>query len=344
MTHADMAFDALVYIGRFQPFHIGHAAMIERALSKANRVILVLGSARSARSVRNPFIAAERREMIRSALPDFADRLVFTEVRDYFNGPRWAAAVRREIASHTTPRERVGLFGHFKDASSNYLRDFPDWPLVTEDNQFGINAADLRTVWFSDNGDIAGLANRTLPVVANHMLHFAKTAAFERLKAEFDYLAEYRQSWLAAPYPPVFVTVDAVVSCCDHVLLVQRGGQPGVGCWALPGGFLDQQERVAAASLRELIEETCLDVNQTALQTSLCGQQLFDHPDRSSRGRTLTHAFHYKLDLPSLPAIRAADDASAAQWIPLAKVFDLETQMHDDHFIILDHFLKLLPT
>ncbi|MBV8658703.1 MAG: bifunctional nicotinamide-nucleotide adenylyltransferase/Nudix hydroxylase [Burkholderiales bacterium] len=338
------AFDFLVFIGRFQPIHNGHAAMLRQALARAPRVVVVLGSAHSARTVRNPFTAAERIALIRSAMGDLAERLVFVEMRDYFNIARWATGVRRAVAAAVPVDASVGLFGHFKDASSGYLRDFPDWPLVEVGNVDGISAADLRKPWFESGGSTAGLEDRLAAPVLQFMTEFAGTEAFSRLRAEYDYLEGYKAAWRQAPYAPIFVTVDAVVTCCDHVLLVQRGGQPGAGCWALPGGFLDQREQVAAASLRELHEETRLAVPVEELQAAVRGQALFDHPDRSSRGRTLTHAFHYALDRTELPAIEADDDAAAAVWVPIAQLLAMEDQFHDDHFMILDRFLGLLPT
>jgi len=339
----NQALDYLVFIGRFQPIHNGHAAMLRQALERAPRVVVVLGSARSARTVRNPFTAVERIALIRAAMGELADRLVFVEMRDYFNGARWAAAVRRAVAAALPAGASVGLFGHFKDASSGYLRDFPDWPLVEVGNVDGINAADLRQPWFESGGATTGLEDRLAPAVIAFLDEFAKTDAFARLHAEYAYLEAYKAAWRNAPYPPIFVTVDAVVTCCGHVLLVQRGGQPGVGCWALPGGFLDPREQVAAASLRELREETQLAVPGEELRAALQGQALFDHPDRSSRGRTLTHAFHYALDRTSLPSIEADDDAAAARWVPVPELMAMEDQFHDDHFMILDRFLELLP-
>lgn len=339
-----MRFDFLVYIGRFQPFHNGHAALLRQALAEAERVVLVLGSARSARSVRNPFTAQERKQMIQAAMGEQASRLLFVEVRDYYDDARWANAVRQAVAAVVPAGARVGLFGHFKDSSSAYLGDFPDWPLLAAGNVEGLNAADLRNAWFAGGGAVQALRDKVPAPVCAVLEAFARGPEFARLRAEFDYLADYREQWSRAPYPPVLVTVDAVVSCYGHVLLVQRGGQPGRGNWALPGGFLDQYERVAQASLRELLEETCLDVPEATLRASRVDQALFDHPLRSLRGRTLTHAFFYRLDLPQLPAIRAADDAAAAQWVPLDRLLELEPLMHDDHFMILDRFLQLLES
>ena len=58
-----------VLIGRFQPFHNGHLALLEQALQVAQQVIVVLGSAHQARSPKNPWVWEERRKMIDDCLP-----------------------------------------------------------------------------------------------------------------------------------------------------------------------------------------------------------------------------------------------------------------------------------
>ncbi|MFI7862891.1 adenylyltransferase/cytidyltransferase family protein, partial [Acinetobacter baumannii] len=53
-------FDYLVFIGRFQPFHLAHMQTIEIALQQSRYVILALGSAQMERNIKNPFLAIER--------------------------------------------------------------------------------------------------------------------------------------------------------------------------------------------------------------------------------------------------------------------------------------------
>ncbi|WP_420994130.1 bifunctional nicotinamide-nucleotide adenylyltransferase/Nudix hydroxylase [Cupriavidus sp. 30B13] len=348
-------FGYLVYIGRFEPFHDGHFAMLRQALSQARTVVIVLGSAGGVRTVKNPFTEAERRRMIEAAVAArdagrVAD-LRFVAVRDYYQGPRWAAAVRAAVGavlgaeadghSREHADARVGLFGHFKDASSGYLNDFPDWPLVPQPSFGQLNAADVRRRWFAQAGALDGVEQVLPAPVAAFLREFAGSEAFAALLAEYRFLEEHRRRWAAAPYPPVFVTVDAVVRCRGHVLLIRRGGQPGRGAWALPGGFLDQHERVADAVLRELDEETRFNLPKAALQQACRAQALFDHPERSQRGRTLTHAFFFDLALDALPGVDAADDAAAVRWVPQRELLALEAQMFEDHLLILDHFLHL---
>lgn len=66
----------------------------------------------------------------------------------------------------------------------------------------------------------------------------------------------------------------------------------------------------------------------------------FDHPLRSQRGRTISHGFHFDLGDAELPVVAAADDASEARWVPIASLVALESQLFEDHFQILEHFLS----
>ena len=91
-------------------------------------------------------------------------------------------------------------------------------------------------------------------------------------------------------YPRPAVTADVVVYAVLEgrlsVLLVRRGGEPFRGCWALPGGFVDADEPLEAAALRELLEETGLtDVWLEQLYT-------FGELQRDPRGRVITVAYY----------------------------------------------------
>ena len=67
-------YDFGIVIGRFQPFHTAHQNLIKHSLSLAEKVVVILGSARSASDVRNPFTPAMREEIIRACFPDDAHR------------------------------------------------------------------------------------------------------------------------------------------------------------------------------------------------------------------------------------------------------------------------------
>lgn len=346
--------DICVLIGRFQPVHAGHLALLHEALRIAPEVVVVLGSAHAARSVRNPFTWQERQALVRGALtPELAKRVRFAPVRDYYDEARWASTVVRavnataETGSDAAATRSVCIVGHFKDASSGYLRSFPGWSLHAMPRQGSFDATPIRDAWLG--GASAPAAEAVLPNVAAFLESLANTAEFSRLQEEWHALHDARAAWASAPYPPIFVTVDALVHDQHHVLLVRRGRAPGKTLLALPGGFVDQNETLLRSCLRELAEETHFALTQDEFWPALQEVRVFAHPARSQRGRTITHAHRFDLrTLPGhaagapLPAVRADDDAAEALWVPIAQLAQLEDQFFEDHFHLLDVFLGVL--
>ncbi|MCH8617873.1 bifunctional nicotinamide-nucleotide adenylyltransferase/Nudix hydroxylase [Undibacterium sp. TS12] len=337
--------DVAVLIGRFQPFHNGHATLLQLALETAEEVVIVLGSSFHARSTKNPFTWQERADMIRATLSQSErDRISFVAVRDYYDDARWARAVRAKVEHLCPYAKRVALIGHFKDASSYYLNRFPQWQLVAAEQLLAIDATIIRKVLFEaeDMRVSLDVITHYLPAsIRQYLKAWSILPQYADLVREHAQLQAYQAAWKPAPYPPIFSTVDAVVKAADHVLLVQRGGFPGKGLWAIPGGFLDQNERLFQGAIRELFEETNLAVLSTTLENALQDVKVFDHPGRSLRGRTITHAHFFDLQTDHLPDIRAADDAAQAAWVSIDKITAMEEAFFDDHFHILDQFLML---
>lgn len=342
-------YDTAVLIGRFQPVHNGHLALLREALACARQVVVIVGSAFQARTPRNPFTWQERADLLQtSVVPGDAARLTICPVRDYYDQPRWASAVRAIVARQAPAGSRIALVGHFKDESSTYLSDFPDWALIRLPRYGAMDSTTLRNAWFGTEAQAMAptLARFTHDVPAatlDLLAHDANTPAYASLQAEWQALRDYRAAWAGAPYPPVFVTVDALVRCQGHVLLVQRGHAPGKGLWALPGGFLEPHDTLWQSCLRELAEETQWPLPEPAMRAAFQGAAVFDHPGRSQRGRTITHVHDFDLGLaPLLPPVRGGDDAAQARWIAIDRLADMEDQFFEDHFHVLDHFLSLL--
>lgn len=346
-----MDFDYLVFIGRFEPFHNGHAAVARLALGRARKLIFLVGSADTPRTTKNPWTVAERAVMIQSALEGVADRLIIRPLRDsLYNESLWIANVQRTVAEAIKADggdsgARIGLVGQDKDASSYYLREFPQWALVDVRHTETLSATELRRYLFEANQlDTHGgrmLIRANVPGPVFEMLEaFRKSSpAFAQLVAEYRFIETYKAAWADAPYAPTFVTTDAVVVHSGHVLLVRRRAEPGKGLWALPGGFVGQDESLLDACLRELREETRLKLPVPVLKGSIKGSHVFDHPERSQRGRTITHAFHFDFPAGDLPDVRGGDDADKARWIPVSEALDMRTQLFEDHLHILEYFL-----
>ncbi|WP_311221822.1 MULTISPECIES: bifunctional nicotinamide-nucleotide adenylyltransferase/Nudix hydroxylase [unclassified Acidovorax] len=342
-------YDTAILIGRFEPVHNGHLALLRHALDSAAQVIVIMGSAWQARSPKNPFTWAEREVMLRNALPD-ADRarLTVLPVRDHYNETRWVAAVLQAVSLHTAADARIGLVGHFKDATSSYLRAFPGWQLLPVERQGSIDATAIRDAYFgaqphSVRTALSPLAGQMPGSTLEFLQAFADQPHYAALQEEWRMLRGYRQAWAAAPYPPVFVTVDAVVRCQGHVLLIRRAHAPGRGQLAVPGGFIEQRETVWQSCLRELQEETHCHLPEADMRAALREVTVFDHPDRSQRGRTITHAHYFDLGDAPFPTVRADDDAADVQWVPVERIASLEEAFFEDHFHMLDHFLGITP-
>ena len=330
--------DALVFIGRFQPFHNGHKAVIEAALEQAKEVVVVVGSSFAARNIRNPFIFQERKAMIEAVFT--TDRVKVVPVSDYpYDDNKWVNAIQK-IVDETVPHAKdVGLIGHSKDSTSYYLKIFPRWKNHVEvPDVGGINATDIRTSVFEGS---TRYAFDVMPKESFlHMEYlWLKSPAIPTLKQEYQMIKKYKEAWKAAPFPPTFMTVDTVVVQSGHILLVKRGDMPGKGLWALPGGFLNQDETMLDGAIRELKEETKIKVPVPVLKGSIKGSKTFDAPNRSSRGRTITQAFHIDLGVGELPKVKGSDDAEKAFWVPFKDV--KQEKMFEDHFFIIDNFLNI---
>lgn len=349
MTTQAIHHDISVFIGRFQIFHNGQLALLERALAAAPLCIVVLGSAHQARTPKNPFTWQERAEMIRLALSEADQAKVrFLPVRDYYDQDRWVAAVKQGVNELTgdSAGQSLVLVGHFKDASSSYLQHFSGWTLDSAEAQGRIDASALRDAYFGNaqgsvEAALAALVNQA-PATTLEFLHaWAALPYYREIAGEWASLKEEKAKWAGAPYPPVFVTVDAVVQCAGRVLLIERGRAPGKGLFAVPGGFIEQRETVYQSALRELQEETGIKLLDGDMHNALKAVRVFDHPDRSQRGRVITHAHLFDLGARRLPEVQAADDAASAQWVAIEDLAAMEDRFHDDHFHMLDFFFAL---
>ena len=113
-------------------------------------------------------------------------------------------------------------------------------------------------------------------------------------------------------YPRPAVTVDCVVFGLDDadlkVLLIARDREPFAGRWALPGGFVDPDETLEQAALRELAEET--GVSKVYLEQLYS----FGDPGRDPRGRVVTVAYFALIAADQRPLAAGSDAAEAQFW------------------------------
>ncbi len=334
------------FICRVQPKHIAHHEIIKHTLNKYDQVIVLIGSAKQARSPKNPFTAEEREQLIRCDLTaDENKRVVTVPLRDYlYNDNQWLMDVQRKVADiveESGGGGTVSIVGRLKDRTSYYMRMFPQWPCDEYIAQHPQDATKVRRALFDGRLDEVE-ASVTKPVYG-WLREWMKTDTYAWVLEEDRFIENYKNQFKNAkgdywPFPPTFVTVDAVVVQAGHVLMVRRRGSPGKGLFALPGGFLNQFEFIEDGMLRELKEETKLQVPKEVLKGSIVAQRVFDHPDRSLRGRTITHGFCIHLRDGELIDVKGGDDADKAMWIPLADLNDIEHQTFEDHIHMIRYF------
>ncbi|QVD49220.1 nicotinamide-nucleotide adenylyltransferase, NadM family / ADP-ribose pyrophosphatase [Xanthomonas phage vB_XciM_LucasX] len=350
----DTQHDYLVFIGRFEPFHNGHMAVARRALQLGKKLIVLIGSAHKPRSIKNPWIAEERSVMIRTALAEHQDRLIIGQLRDHlYNEDQWIADVQRAVREAVVDfdgrmsfdKQSIRMIGQNKDESSYYLQMFPQWPAIDVSHTAVQSATDLRNYLF-DAGRVethGGMnmirANVPRPVFEMIDAFRHSSPDFNQLVREHKFIKDYKSGWDTAPYAPTFTTTDAVVTYSGHVLLVRRRAEPGKGLWALPGGFVNPKESIYDSCIRELREETRLRIPASILKGSLKAKEVFDHPDRSLRGRTITHAFHFHFAAGELPPVKGGDDADKARWVPISEVLEMGPRLYEDHLDIIEFFL-----
>ncbi|XHH07708.1 MAG: nicotinamide-nucleotide adenylyltransferase [Candidatus Bathyarchaeia archaeon] len=85
-----------LYVGRFQPFHLGHLDAIKDVLNKVDELVIVIGSAQYSHNLKNPFTAGERLVMIRNSLLEAnvdLSRVWIVPVPDVHLHMLWVSAV-----------------------------------------------------------------------------------------------------------------------------------------------------------------------------------------------------------------------------------------------------------
>ena len=133
-------------------------------------------------------------------------------------------------------------------------------------------------------------------------------------------------------YPRAAITTDALLFVKMnreiHILLIRRGKQPFKDHWALPGGFVEMSETLEESCIRELKEETGLEVDK------LAQFKAYDSIDRDPRGRTISVVYYKEIDRPM--AVIADDDAAEAAWHPISNL----PLLAFDHLQIINEFFS----
>lgn len=157
-----MQYDIATYIGRFQPVHYGHLDTIKQAFEHARYIVIFLGSAQESRTKKNPFTANERQQMIIESMieqgyhrEELAKRLYFRLSHDG-EEDIWRGEILSQMDALSkelfhNENAKIALIGYYKDDSSYYIKEFPNWELLEVKpfmmNKQVLSATDIRTAW-----------------------------------------------------------------------------------------------------------------------------------------------------------------------------------------------------
>ncbi|NCV82699.1 MAG: NUDIX domain-containing protein, partial [Actinobacteria bacterium] len=135
---------------------------------------------------------------------------------------------------------------------------------------------------------------------------------------EREFIASYKKQYESLPYPPIFVTADAVVIQSGHVLMIKRRSEPGRGLWALPGGFVNANtdKSVEDAAIRELREETGIT---SSITKSLGVIDFWFMAGGKRIHKTVHHFIFAEVSGELTPQVSEVDEVS---WFPLAEIVD----------------------
>lgn len=334
-------FDTIVFICRAQPFHNAHLEIIKRCTALTNQVIIIVGSANQPRTYKNPFTFAERSEMIVEATRGLSMNVhVKPNIDTVYNDQAWAIRVQKIVKdtlydTKGNGTHKVGIIGHKKDDSSFYLSMFPQWEFIDVEEIEPLGATDIRGLFFKRDVNMNFIKHVVPKSTFDFLTKFKETDAYKNVIAEREFIEAYKKQYASLPYPPVFVTADAVVIQSGHVLMIKRRSLPGKNLMALPGGYINAitDKSVEDAAIRELREETKIKVPEPVLRGSIVRSKVYDAIDRSPRGRIITQAFLIQLPDGELPRVKGSDDALKAKWVPIGEV--RSDECFEDHYEII---------
>lgn len=306
-----------VFIGRLQPFHIGHKEVIDRMIMECDSVLILLGSANCERSYRNPWSYKEREEMLRK---EYGNEVLIEPLNDYlYDDAAWRADVRLTINKHAG-EDKVTIYGHSKQ-DTDYLNWFGEFRYIEVTTSSTVSGTEVRKSMFLQN---------TLPEKAQH---------------EAYYMHREETMFRAYPYQETlnFLTADALVVTRDKILLIKRKNYPGKGSWAMPGGFKNRNETIYDCIVRELYEETGIVLADYKYRFANSDMQIYSSPKRAmANGGIPRTTVVFKITLDTEVPVEAKDDAERVEWHPIVDALNT-LEMFSDHRDIIIDMLQFYP-
>ena len=328
-----------VIIGRFQPLHNGHVNLIITALQDNDQVVLLMGSSNKELDFNNPFTNLERYNMIRNVFPaETYDSLHVVGVKDMPTEDQWVQEVVASVLQYEEDPSKVILYTSEKDEEF-YDRTMMYNTCTIDSN--GVSATDIRaslydTLPFKDWYAIVPEENLSfLKEFSNNDTCFILDLEMRScVNAKDEAIKNHK---FANPIEPV---CHAVVIHGADVLLVKRNSIRGYGQWAIPGGFMECDETTREAAVRELKEETGLDLTATVCKE--LAQAVEENSDDLSV-RTIGINYLYTLDPNEDKPEVTIDERECLDytWEPLVNVLEESTVLFYNHNVVVQRLISV---
>lgn len=139
-------------IGRFQPFHDGHKALIERALELSPHVVVFVGSVQESRTEKNPFTYEERRAMIKATFGSLSERITVAPLKDFTRNDPWVSEIKQNLVDLGYDPFYCTFVCCDKDEDTTLSNQILDcFHTVSVEQPRVLNATDIRKQLFVDN-------------------------------------------------------------------------------------------------------------------------------------------------------------------------------------------------
>lgn len=344
------------YIGGFRPFHNGHVSIVMRALEDFDKVVIVVGSFSNSISIRCPFTGYQRASIIDNWITnnDLKNRVSISHNEDYLTDDEWLDSLQtfayQDYAFIVCDRENPEYIDLIKSR----------YNVKTYECLSDISATKIRNALFDDEYPQFAFIRDNVPSETISFLYddYVKTLQSAYSYDEYQTVLKIKKEAASLKYPPIYVCADALLLAetakKTYILLIKRNGKIGNGQFAMPGGYVNQNETTYQAALRELQEETgiqfSIDIpkNNNPILRNV-SSYIADYPSRSVRGRVISHVYMFNIyannngvekmildtSIDDDYIISAGDDAGEVFWLDVNEINKHRSLFFEDHFLII---------
>jgi bifunctional NMN adenylyltransferase/nudix hydrolase len=315
-----------VIIGRFQPLHLGHLSLIDKAYKEADKVLILIGSATQLPDFKNPFTYEERVGLLRGTFGKDYDTTI-RPLDDEETDEAWVSNVIGEVLALEEDPSEVTIFTNPKDEEF-YRKNFIFQ--VETLNDVPVSATQVRASWYTDT-----LWSMEEYLTENVCVFLEKHQDRDRLSEEYDSTLEMTlKKTQGHPFGNPMEPVSFAVIVQDGALLVgKRGGSRGKGQLGLPGGYIEAGETSMQGCMRETKEELGVDLHTLILEgKAQCLVQAVEENMNDLGTRTIGVNYLFVIK-PEYPVEIILDNTETTDfgWLPLGDVLQDKTLLFFNH-------------